>query len=52
MGGFIMKKILAFLFVLTILGGSVVGNNASANFDEMPGLKAANAPIHQISHLE
>ena len=31
-----MKKILALLFVLTILGSSVIGNNASATFDEMP----------------
>ena len=53
MGGFIMKKILALLFVLTILGSSVLGNSASANFDEMPKLtKASSVSVYDVNHLQ
>ena len=50
MGGFIMKKILAALFVLTILGSSVIGDKASATIDEMP--KLTNISVHEVSQLK
>ena len=48
-----MKKVLATLFILAILGGSVVGNEASASIDEMPGLKrASSVTVYDVNHLK
>ena len=48
-----MKKILAFLFVLTILGSSVLGNSVSANFDEMPKLnRTFSVSVYDVNHLK
>ena len=49
-----MKKILALLFVLTILGSTVLGSQASAVFDEMPPVmkKSITIPIEQFNHLD
>jgi uncharacterized protein YycO len=53
MGGFIMKKILALLFVLTILGSTVIGDKASATIDEMPGLKRASfVQVYDVKPLD
>jgi hypothetical protein len=48
-----MKKVLATLFILAILSGSVVGNKASASIDEMPKLtRAFNVSIYDVNHLK
>ncbi|WP_210469737.1 hypothetical protein [Sporosarcina sp. 6E9] len=48
-----MKKILAFLFILTILGSSFLGNNASAHYDEMPKLTSTpNVSIYDVNPLD
>ena len=48
-----MKKVFATLFILVILGGSAVGNKASASIDEMPKLtKASSVIVYDVSHLE
>lgn len=44
-----MRKILAVLFVLTILSGSIVGDKASASIDEMPKLRIFSMPIEQVN---
>ena len=53
MGGFIMKKILAVLFILVILCSPIIENQAMASIDEIPKLgRMSISPIDQFSHLE
>ena len=48
-----MKKILAVLFVLTILSGSVIGDKASATIDEMPKLnRTFTVSVYDVNHLK
>jgi hypothetical protein len=53
MGGLMMKKVLAILFILAIFAGSTVADKTSAHYDEMPGIKKAfSAPIHDVKLLK
>ena len=53
MGAFIMKKILAVLFVLAILSGSVLGDKASATIDQMPKLtNSSSVSVYDVNHLK
>ena len=53
MGGFMMKKMLAILFILVILCSPVIESKVMASADELPKLgKMSNSPVDQFNILE
>ena len=51
MGGLIMKKILATLCLLVILGGAFESNVSANGFDKIPPVMMKST-VDQFSHLE